>query len=104
MKRNRWFTLLLALGASTLHGGLASAGTQNAKILAINDFHGQISEGLLVSNRPVGTAPVLAAYLEDAMAGMEDRTLIVATVASRIHAAICWVSSAITNSTRGSAS
>lgn len=40
--------------------------TVQVKILAINDFHGQIGAGKKVSNRPVGSAPVLAAYLEEA--------------------------------------
>jgi len=47
------------------------------KLLAINDFHGQLSTGRLVSSRPVGGAAVLAAYLNAAQAGMEDRTFIV---------------------------
>lgn len=47
------------------------------QLLAINDFHGQLSAGRLVANRPVGGAAVLAAYLDDAQAGMEDRTFIV---------------------------
>ncbi len=34
------------------------------QILAINDFHGQISAGKKVKGRPVGSAPVLAAYLK----------------------------------------
>ncbi len=36
------------------------------KLLAINDFHSQISAGLSVDGRPVGSAPVLAAYLKEA--------------------------------------
>ena len=36
------------------------------QILAINDFHGQISAGKKVGGRPVGSAPVLAAYLKKA--------------------------------------
>jgi len=51
--------------------------TLRVKLLAINDFHGQLSAGRLVSNRPVGGAAVLAAYLNAAQAGMEDRTFIV---------------------------
>jgi 5'-nucleotidase len=47
------------------------------QVLAINDFHGQISTGKMVSNRPVGSAPVLASYLEWASEGMEDSTFIV---------------------------
>jgi 5'-nucleotidase len=47
------------------------------QILAINDFHGQLTTGLSVSGRPVGSAPVLASYLESAEKGMENRTFIV---------------------------
>jgi 5'-nucleotidase len=47
------------------------------KILGINDFHGQLSAGKLVSKRPVGSAGVLAAYLRAASTGTTDRTLIV---------------------------
>lgn len=46
------------------------------KILAINDFHGQISAGKTVSGHPVGSAGVLAAYLKNAMAGKEARTIL----------------------------
>lgn len=49
----------------------------HVKLLAINDFHGQLSAGRLVSSRPVGSAAVLAAYLQAAQSGMEDRTVIV---------------------------
>jgi 5'-nucleotidase len=51
--------------------------TIHVKLLAINDFHGQLSAGRLVANRPVGGAAVLASYLNAAQAGMEDRTFIV---------------------------
>ena len=47
------------------------------RILGINDFHGQLSAGKLVSKRPVGSAGVLAAYLRAASAATPDRTLIV---------------------------
>ena len=47
------------------------------RVLAINDFHGQISKGRRIDGRPVGSAGVLAAWLRAAEAGMEDRTLIV---------------------------
>jgi 5'-nucleotidase len=50
--------------------------TITIKILGINDFHGQISTGRMSKNKPVGGAAVLAAYLKQAQAGMEDRTLI----------------------------
>ena len=47
------------------------------KILAINDFHGQLGPGKKVHGRPVGSAPVLAAYLKAARRGWEDNSLIV---------------------------
>jgi 5'-nucleotidase len=47
------------------------------KILGINDFHGQLSAGKLVSRRPVGSAGVLAAYLNGASAAAPSSTLIV---------------------------
>jgi 5'-nucleotidase len=46
------------------------------KVLAINDFHGQISAGKTVSGHPVGSAKVVASYLKTAMAGKEARTII----------------------------
>lgn len=47
------------------------------QILAINDFHGQLTGGIKLAGRPVGSAPVLAAYLREAQRGREDRTFIV---------------------------
>jgi 5'-nucleotidase len=47
------------------------------KLLSINDFHGQITAGLTVDGRPVGSAPVLAAYLKAAQAKAKGRTFIV---------------------------
>jgi len=47
------------------------------QLLAINDFHGQLSAGRLVSGRPVGSAAVLKAYLDAAQAGQENHTFIV---------------------------
>jgi 5'-nucleotidase len=46
------------------------------QLLAINDFHGQVTTGKKVSSRPVGSAPVLAAYLKNASEGQEDSTFI----------------------------
>ena len=47
------------------------------QILAINDFHGQISAGQKVAGRPVGSAPVLASYLREASAENPGNTFIV---------------------------
>ena len=50
--------------------------TVQVKILAINDFHGQITAGKKVGGHPVGSAPVLASYLAEAQQGWEGRTII----------------------------
>ncbi|MDP3564883.1 MAG: bifunctional metallophosphatase/5'-nucleotidase [Methanoregula sp.] len=51
--------------------------TVHVKILAINDFHGQMPPGQAVNKRPAGSAPVLASYLKTAMAsGNADGTII----------------------------
>lgn len=71
-------TQVMALGgcASTGH----SAANIKAKVLAMNDFHGQVSAGKTAGkgefNR-AGSAPVLAAYLKKAQSGMADRSFIV---------------------------
>lgn len=50
--------------------------TVTIKILGVNDFHGQLSQDNAVQNRPVGGAPVLAAYLRNAQRGQEKNTVI----------------------------
>lgn len=50
--------------------------TTTIKILGINDFHGQISTGRQIKNEPVGGAAVLAAYLKQAQASANNRTII----------------------------
>ena len=51
--------------------------TVHVKILAVNDFHGQLPPGQSMNKRPVGSAPVLASYLKSAMAsGNADTTII----------------------------
>jgi 5'-nucleotidase len=51
--------------------------TVHVKILAINDFHGQMPPGQAVNKRPAGSAPVLASYLKAAIAsGNADGTII----------------------------
>jgi 5'-nucleotidase len=47
------------------------------QILAINDFHGQVSAGKKVNGRPVGSAPVLAAYLKKEQQEFDGFTFIV---------------------------
>jgi 5'-nucleotidase len=46
--------------------GSAQSGLVYVKILAVNDFHGQMPDGQTSSKRPVGSAPVLASYLKTA--------------------------------------
>lgn len=53
------------------------ADSVRVKLLAINDFHGQLSAGRRVANRPVGSASVLASYLQNAQAGREGQTILV---------------------------
>lgn len=78
----RFFAAAL-LAAQMLITGCTTAGAtanQKVKLLAINDFHGQIGSGKTVGTGPynqVGSAPILAAYLKKAAVGMEDRTIIV---------------------------
>jgi len=58
-------------------GTLCQGGNLKVKLLGFNDFHGQLSTGKLVSNRPVGSAAVLSSYLKAAQAGIESQTVIV---------------------------
>ncbi|HEY3252982.1 MAG TPA: metallophosphoesterase, partial [Polyangiaceae bacterium] len=58
-------------------GTLCQGGNLKVKLLGFNDFHGQLSTGKLVSNRPVGSAAVLGSYLKAAQAGIENQTIIV---------------------------
>lgn len=45
-----------------------TTGPVHVQILAINDFHGQVSAGQNLDGEAAGSAPVLASYLEEAMA------------------------------------
>ena len=58
-------------------GTLCQGGNLKVKLLGFNDFHGQLSTGKLVSNRPVGSAGVLTSYLKAAQSGIENQTIIV---------------------------
>lgn len=46
------------------------------KVLGINDFHGQITNGQMIGDRPAGGADVLAAYLRNSERGVEKNTLV----------------------------
>jgi 5'-nucleotidase len=56
--------------------GRAPAAPVTVRLLAFNDFHGQLS-ARAVGARPAGGAAVLASYLKAAQAGMEERTFLV---------------------------
>ncbi len=47
-------------------------------ILAINDFHGQITPGKTINETPVGSAEVLSAYLDNALSQYRRDTTIIA--------------------------
>ena len=50
--------------------------TVPVQLLAINDFHGQLSAGEQVAGRPVGSGPVLAAYLREAQEQAPGQTFL----------------------------
>lgn len=45
-------------------------------MLGFNDFHGQLSSGRRVNNRPVGGAAVLASYLKSAAASARNGAIV----------------------------
>ncbi|MCU0230375.1 MAG: bifunctional metallophosphatase/5'-nucleotidase [Acidobacteria bacterium] len=57
--------------------GSSTAERVALQLLGINDFHGQLSAGRRVANRPVGSAGVLASYLKAETAAFQGTTLIV---------------------------
>jgi 5'-nucleotidase len=82
MKRKAWLGLLAGLAFLSLLSLPAgcqdtqSSGQVPVQILAINDFHGHISLDQKVKGRPVGSAPVLAAYLKKAQKDFAGYTII----------------------------
>ena len=56
------------------------------QILGFNDFHGQLTAGRRVANRPVGSAPVLAAYLEAAQEAMDDNATFIVHAGDHVGA------------------
>lgn len=54
----------------------ASAAPMAVRLLAFNDFHGQLPAGRRVDGRPVGGAAVFKAWLDAASAGFDGRLLI----------------------------
>ncbi|MFP5212620.1 MAG: metallophosphoesterase, partial [Acidobacteriota bacterium] len=78
-KKTRGFCSLLAILFLLLCSGTAPAGTdksQRVRLLAFNDFHGQLSPKT-VNGRPAGGASVLASYLKNAQSGKKEPTFIV---------------------------
>ncbi|MGQ9687761.1 MAG: bifunctional metallophosphatase/5'-nucleotidase [Desulfobaccales bacterium] len=85
----RWSDCLMPIGLGVLviflavfgmaAGGPAGADPERVavQILAFNDFHGQIIAGKKVNGRPVGSAPVLAAYLKKARQEFRGHSFIV---------------------------
>lgn len=70
--------LVLACLLSTVSAARASPkGVAHIQILGFNDFHGQLGTGKELLGRPAGSAPVLAAYLREAMANFEGESVIV---------------------------
>jgi 5'-nucleotidase len=70
---------LAALALSCAHSAPAP-GTRAlvpVRVLALNDFHGQLEPGEVLQGRPAGGAPVLASWLRAARAGREGATLLV---------------------------
>ena len=59
--------------------GATNSGSERVslQLLGINDFHGQLSAGRRVANRPVGSAGVLASYLKAETEAFDGTTLIV---------------------------
>lgn len=73
-------TLFLLFAFPAAAGGTTiSASDENTfHILAINDFHGQITSGKTVNGTPVGSAEVVAAYLTDAITRYGENNTIIA--------------------------
>lgn len=70
-------TLVTAMALTVPAVSHCSTKRQSVQILAINDFHGQVTDTVKVSNRPAGSGPVLASYLREASKGQEYATFIV---------------------------
>ena len=71
--------LAVALAPIALSGYFSSDPEPvHVKILAVNDFHGQISGGQNLNGEPAGSAPVLASYLKSAMADAGTATTFIA--------------------------
>ncbi len=74
------FVLLLIVLAPIALSGYLSPDREpvHVKILAVNDFHGQLPDGQNLNGEPAGSAPVLASYLKCAMADAGEATTFIA--------------------------
>ncbi len=57
--------------------GAPHASVARVKLLGFNDFHGHLTTGRRIGDRPVGSAAVLASYLEHAASAAADGAFIV---------------------------
>ena len=69
---NRFWSFALLGAAIAVAAGAAPAANVHVKIIAINDFHGQVLPRR-AQGRPVGGAAVLAAYVRAAQDAMRGR-------------------------------
>jgi len=63
--------ILIPIGLSGSQHSTPAAGPVYVKILAVNDFHGQLPEGQKLNKIPAGSVPVLASYLHAAQVPLE---------------------------------
>jgi 5'-nucleotidase len=73
--------LPMVLFTGTTHDNVPSNLSGNpvkVRILAVNDFHGQISSGKTLGKEPAGSAPVLGSYLQSAMNSGDQTSTILA--------------------------
>lgn len=76
--RSAWSLAAAALVASCAHRAPAPERQLVAiRVLAVNDFHGQLEPGKALDGHPAGSAPVLASWLRAERTGREGRTLLV---------------------------
>lgn len=85
------FTLILAVAApSWFTTGPAipprPEETVHLKILAVNDFHGQLPPGETLNKRPVGSEPVMDAYLAQALSTAGTRDVIITLAGDTVGA------------------
>lgn len=69
--------ILIPIGLSGSQHSTPAAGPVYVKILAVNDFHGQLPEGQKLNKIPAGSVPVLASYLHAAAGAARATTFIV---------------------------